>query len=106
MSSFDLWIIVLACSAATFIWRVLGVVFAQRIDVGGAVFEWVSCVSYAMVAGLIFRMLVFPDNDLGAVPIEFRAIALAVGFGVYYLFKQALLPAVLAGSFTMMALVY
>ena len=106
MSSYELWLIVLGCSLATFIWRFMGVLFVQRIDPEGAVFEWVGCVSYAMVAGLIFRMLVFPDNELANVPFLSRGIAIAARFGVYYLFKQALLPGVLAGSICLMLLVY
>ncbi|MFT5112019.1 MAG: branched-subunit amino acid transport protein [Parasphingorhabdus sp.] len=106
MSSSDLWMIVLGCGLATFMWRFIGVLFVRRIDPEGAVFEWVSCVSYAMVAGLIFRMLIFPDNELAVVSLGFRGIAIATGFGVYYLFKQSLLPGLLAGSLTLMLLVY
>jgi branched-subunit amino acid transport protein len=48
-----LWIVVLACCLATFVWRGLGVVVARRIDANGAVFRWITCVSYAMVAGVL-----------------------------------------------------
>ena len=102
----ELWVIVLACSGATFLWRFFGVVFGQQIDPNGAVFEWVSAVSYAMVAGLIFRFLVFPDNELANVSIWVRAAAAAVGFGVFFVFKQSFLLGCVAGSATMMLLVY
>ena len=60
----SLWWVVLACSAATFFWRALGVLVTRRIDADGALFRWVTCVSYAMVAGLIFRMIVMPESEL------------------------------------------
>ncbi len=64
MQAESLWLIVLACAAATFVWRALGVVVVKRIDAGGALFQWVTCVSYAMVAGLIFRMIIMPESLL------------------------------------------
>jgi branched-subunit amino acid transport protein len=48
-----LWMIVLGCAAATFVWRFLGVLVVRRINANGAIFQWISCVSYAMVAGVL-----------------------------------------------------
>jgi branched-subunit amino acid transport protein len=53
MAADSFWLIVLACAAATFVWRALGVLVARRIDANGAFFRWVTCVSYAMVAGVL-----------------------------------------------------
>ena len=106
MSDQWLWVIVLACSFATFVWRFMGVVFARRIDPSGPLFEWVSCLSYAMVAGLSFRLLILPENELAAVGLEYRVLAIAIAFGCYYLFKRLLIAGVLAGSGSMMLIVY
>ncbi len=62
-----MWSIVLGCAAATFLWRGLGVAVVRRIDADGAIFQWVNCVSYAMVAGLIFRMIILPQSELAKV---------------------------------------
>ena len=62
-----LWVVVVASGLATFVWRALGVVVVRRIDPRGAFFQWITCVSYAMVAGLIFRMLILPESELAEI---------------------------------------
>jgi len=105
MSSETLWLIVLGCFAATFVWRVLGVVVVKRIDPDGAVFEWVTCVSYAMVAGLIFRMIIMPESELADVPLLIRCAALSIAFAAYFIFRRMLLAGVLAGSVSLSLMV-
>jgi branched-subunit amino acid transport protein len=99
------WVIVLACGAATFVWRALGVLVARRIDANGAFFRWITCVSYAMVAGLIFRMIMLPESDLADVSLPIRLAAVAIAFGAYFLFKRRLVAGVLAGGSSLSALV-
>ena len=99
------WVIVLACGAATFVWRALGVIVARRIDTNGAFFRWITCVSYAMVAGLIFRMIILPESDLADVSLAIRIAAVAIAFGAYYLFQRRLVAGVLAGGLSLSALV-
>jgi branched-subunit amino acid transport protein len=99
------WLIVLACAAATFVWRALGVMVARRIDANGAFFQWITCVSYAMVAGLIFRMIILPESDLAGVSLPIRIAAVAIAFAAYFLFKRRLVAGVLAGGLSLSALV-
>ena len=105
MAADSFWLIVLACAAATFVWRALGVLVARRIDATGAFFRWVTCVSYAMVAGLIFRMIILPESDLAGVSLPVRIAAVAIAFGAYFLFKRRLVAGVLAGGVSLSALV-
>lgn len=98
MSNLQMWSVVVLSGLATFLWRFLGVVFARRIDSAGAVFQWVTCVSYAMVAGLVFRMIVLPSNDLAEVPMWARLLAVAIAFATYFATRRRLLPGVVAGS--------
>ena len=105
MAADSLWLIVLACAAATFLWRALGVLVARRIDANGAFFRWVTCVSYAMVAGLIFRMIILPESDLAGVSLPVRIAAVAIAFGAYFLFRRRLVAGVLAGGLSLSALV-
>ena len=105
MAADSLWLIVLACAAATFVWRALGVLVARRIDANGAFFRWITCVSYAMVAGLIFRMIILPGSDLANVSLPIRIAAVAIAFGAYFLFRRRLVVGVLAGGFSLSALV-
>ncbi len=100
-----LWIIVLGCFAATFFWRVLGVIVVKKIDPDGPIFEWVTCVSYAMVAGLIFRMIMMPESELANVPLIIRIAALGFAFSAYFVFRRMLLAGVLAGSVSLSVMV-
>jgi len=105
MSNESLWLIVLGCIAATFFWRLLGVIVVRKIDPAGAIFEWVTCVSYAMVAGLIFRMIMMPESELASVPLIVRIVALGIAFGAYFVFRRMLLAGVLAGSVSLSVMV-
>lgn len=105
MSDEMLWMIVLGCSAATFFWRFLGVLVVRKINPEGALFEWVSCVSYAMVAGLIFRMIMMPESELATVALPIRVAAVVIAFVAYFAFKRMLLAGVLAGSVSLSLMV-
>ncbi len=105
MPAESLWSIVLCCGAATFVWRALGVVVVKRIDATGPIFQWVTCVSYAMVAGLVFRMIIMPESELANVSLPIRMSALVIAFAAYYLFKRRLVAGVLAGGLSLSAFV-
>ena len=91
------WLLVTASIAATYVWRGAGVYCATRIDPQGRLFAWVSCVSYALLAGLIARMIVLPVGALNSTPLIDRLLAVGLSFAVYYLVRRRPLPAVLAG---------
>jgi branched-subunit amino acid transport protein len=105
MTTESLWVIVLACAAATFAWRAMGVLVTRRIDANGALFRWITCVSYAMVAGLIFRMLAMPESELANVSLPVRITAVAIVFAAYFAFKRRLVAGVLAGGLSLSAMV-
>lgn len=98
MNSQTLWFIVIGSILATFIWRFLGAAVVKKIPAQGDFFEWVTCVSYAMVAGLVFRMIMMPQSELAALSIGVRVSAVAFAFAAYFLFKRNLLAGVVAGS--------
>ena len=105
MPTETLWLIVLGCAAATFVWRFLGVIVVRRIDANGAIFQWISCVSYAMVAGLIFRMLIIPESQLAEVSPAIRVAAVVIAFVAYFRFSRRLVAGVLAGGVSLSAMV-
>jgi len=105
MQAETLWLIVLGCGAATFVWRFLGVVVVKRIDANGAIFQWITCVSYAMVAGLIFRMVIMPESQLAGVSLLIRIAAVAIAFAAYFLFRRRLVAGVLAGGVSLSTMV-
>ena len=97
-----LWLLVLLCIAATYFWRGLGVLLSARIDPNGAVFQWVSCVSYAMLAGLIARMIVLPLGSLAGTELSDRLICTALGFLVFFLCGRRVLPGLTVGVVALM----
>ncbi len=105
MANEFLWPVVIGCAAATFLWRALGVVVVRRIDAQGAFFEWVTCVSYAMVAGLIFRMIMMPESELAGVSLPVRCGSVAIAFAAYFLSRRRLVVGVLAGGISLSAMV-
>jgi branched-subunit amino acid transport protein len=99
-----LWLLLVLSIAATYFWRGLGALLSARIDPQGAVFQWVSCVSYAMLAGLIARMTVLPLGGLAETPLFDRLAAMGLGFAVFYLTRHKILLGVAAGAAAFMAL--
>ena len=98
--------VMLVCAVAgTYLWRALGVAFSARIEPDGALFRWVSCVSYAMLAALISRMTVMPLGSLAETPISFRLGAMAVAILVFFLARRGMLSGVVAGVGSFIALV-
>lgn len=91
------WLVLLGAIAATYLWRALGVVLASRIDPNGAIFQWVGCVSYAMLAGLISRMTILPLGALAEAALWVRLLAMAFAFVVFFAVGKRMLPAVFAG---------
>ncbi len=96
-TSADLWLLLGLGIAATYLWRGLGVTLSARLDPEGLVFEWVTCVSYAMLAGLVSRMTVMPLGGLAETALTDRLVATALGFLVFFLLRRRILPGIAAG---------
>ena len=81
-------IIILLSILATYIWRFTGVLVSRHIDPQGTVFEWVSCVAYAMLAGLMARVLIYPAGVLEETLLTHRLIAMTVGLVVFIVLRK------------------
>jgi branched-subunit amino acid transport protein len=88
---------------ATEVWRWLGLAVGSRLDVSGALFQWVRAVATALVSGLCARMLLFPAGALGAVPTTARLVAFAGGVGLYLLLGRNVAAGIAAGVILLMA---
>lgn len=99
----DLWLfaLIVAAGLGSYIWRGLGVWLSGRVTLESPVLRWVTCVSYAMLAALIARMLMMPEGPLAAAPLIDRVIGCAVGLAALFLFKRNTLLAVLIGAGTL-----
>lgn len=91
------WTVVLLAMAATYLCRGGGVLFSARIDPEGAVFRWASCVSYAMLAGLVSRMMVLPLGGLGETALADRLLPFGLALAVFFLAGRRVFPAVALG---------
>ena len=100
------WGLLLLSILATYVWRALGVPLSAHIQPDSAVFQWISCVSYAMVAGLIARMTVLPLGALAETSLIDRLGAMGLAFAVFFIFRRRLLPAAALGVAVFSLLVY
>jgi branched-subunit amino acid transport protein len=102
----DLWLLVIAGSIVTYMWRALGVLLSGRIKTDTDLFNWVACVAYAMVAGLIMRIVVLPTGLLAATLLGHRLIACALALAAFYACRRNLFVAVVVGALTLTLLNY
>ncbi len=102
----ELWLLVLVCTLTTYLWRGLGVLLAGRIEAGGDIFNWVACVAYSMVAGLIMRIIIMPTGLLASSLLVHRLIACGLGLAAFYACRRNLFVAVGVGALTLTVLDY
>lgn len=93
----DLWPLMLACGAATYLWRGLGVLLSGRLEPRSALFEWVACVAYALIAGLIARIIVMPSGLLAQTAMADRLLACAAAFMAYRLARGNMFVGLICG---------
>ena len=91
--------VVMAIAAAvTYFWRALGVALSGRIDVESPLFDWVACVAYALLAGLIARMIILPVGPLATTPTADRIAAAVIALAIFFLTRRNMGLGVLAGA--------
>lgn len=66
----------------TYLWRFLGVAFSGRINTDSGLFRWMSCVAYAMLAGLVARIMLMPVGLLEQAPVAARMLAVALATAI------------------------
>jgi branched-subunit amino acid transport protein len=106
MTNLEIWVLLAGAFAVTYAWRAAGAILGSRIDFEGAAFRWFSAVAYAMLAGLIARMLLLPQGGLAETPLVDRLGATAVALLVFFLARRNMLLAVLAGAATLAFLTF
>ena len=95
----ELWLLLALCGLATYLWRGPGVLLSAGIDPRSEAFTWISCVAYAIIAGVVSRMLVMPTGALAETTALERALGSAAALGAYYwLTRRNLLLGVAAGA--------
>ncbi|WP_419902572.1 AzlD domain-containing protein [Kiloniella sp.] len=85
-------------AAVTYFWRGLGVAVSGKIDKDSALFRWVTCVAYALLAGLIARMILLPIGPLAELGLSQRSGATIISLAVFFLTRKNLLAGVASGA--------
>jgi len=75
------------------------VLISVGIEPRSEAFTWISCVAYAIIAGVVARMLVMPTGVLAETAMPERAIGAAAALLVYFrLTKRNLFAGIAAGA--------
>jgi len=97
--------IITLAALASFASRALGTALSGRILADSPVIEWITAVTYALMAGLVARMILLPIGALDETPDGIRLSAAATCLAVFFLSRKNIGLGVMAGSLTLMALV-
>lgn len=102
----EILILVLSCAVATYAWRGLGVLLSGRIRTDSELFNWVACVAFAMVAGLIMRVVVMPTGMLAMSVLADRLLACVLALLAFYVSRKNLFVGVITGVIVVVAAGY
>jgi len=98
MSETAIWLLIAGAFVVTYMWRGLGVAVGGGMSLDGPLFRWVAAVAYAMLAGLIARMIILPLGALAATPLSERLLAAAIALLVFLFSRRNMLLAVFSGA--------
>jgi branched-subunit amino acid transport protein len=87
-STFDLWLIIAISFLATYVWRFLGIVIANHLHPDSALSRWFACVAYAVLAGIIARMIVVQEGALAEAPVIDKLLGIAIGLAIFFMAKR------------------
>ncbi|MEM7169992.1 MAG: AzlD domain-containing protein [Pseudomonadota bacterium] len=90
--------IMIGAALVTYAWRGLGVFLSGRMAADSSWFEWVGCVAYALLAGLIARMIILPEGPLAQAAAADRIGAAIFTLAIFYLTRRNLALGVIAGA--------
>ncbi len=98
-------LLVIACGAGTYLWRGLGVAVSSQLGPDSELFAWVGCVAFAMLAGLVSRIVLMPSGPLEQTQLWQRLAATAIALVAYLVItKRNLLVGVLTSAAAMYVL--
>lgn len=78
-SVYESWAIIALAALATGGWRLSGLLLADLIKPESWLMRWVNAVAHAMVAAVLFLIMVHPTGVLATTTMESRLICLALG---------------------------
>ncbi|HVJ40748.1 MAG TPA: AzlD domain-containing protein [Dongiaceae bacterium] len=96
-----IWPYLLTGVLVTYLWRGLGVLLSGRINADSPAMRWFAAVAYAMLAGLIARLIILPAGPLAHVALWERSAAAIAALIVYLLTRRNIVFGVAAGTMTL-----
>ena len=94
-----MWAALIAACIGTYFWRGLGVFLSGKISQDSELFNWLSAVTYAMVAALTLRIILLPVGLLATVPMSVRIIVSVLAILVMISKREKrMVPALLTGT--------
>jgi branched-subunit amino acid transport protein len=90
-------VVLIVGAIATYLPRCAGVFISGRIQANSPIFNWFGCVAYALLAGMVARMIVLPVGPLNDVSLELRVISAIGAVTVFYLSRRNVLLSVFSG---------
>lgn len=104
IQGWGLWTALAGACIGTYICRAMGVMLSGRINQDSEIFRWLGAVTYAMVAALTIKMILFPIGMLNTIPIWIRLLISMLSIGVMISSPtRRLVPALLAGTILMIS---
>jgi branched-subunit amino acid transport protein len=104
IQGWGLWTALAGACIGTYICRAMGVMLSGRINQDSEIFRWLGAVTYAMVAALTIKMILFPIGMLNTVPIWIRLLISILSIGVMISSPtRRLVPALLTGTILMIS---
>ena len=79
-----IWMGLVFSAAATYCWRLLGVLAVRRIPVAGPILLWVRAVATALITALVARFIYAPSGLLADTAFASRGLALAAAVIGYF----------------------
>ncbi|PLX36837.1 MAG: branched-chain amino acid transport [Hyphomicrobiales bacterium] len=90
--------ILIAGALPTYFWRWLGVLLAGKLHEDSELLKWVKAVATTLIAGVIARLVLFPNGALVEVPLWLRIAAIAGGFTIAFMPRGHMLAGIVAGE--------
>ncbi len=100
------WPYLLVGVLVTYVWRGLGVMLSGRLNADSPLLRWVAAVAYAMLAGLIARLIILPAGPMAAASLTARLIAAGMTLIVYLITRRNIVFGVTAGTLTLILELY
>ena len=93
-------------AAATYASRAAGAFLSGKVGTESAVIDWITCVTYALLAGLVVRMIWMPVGALASTPDWMRFAAAATGLAVFIVASKSVGLGVLSGTLMLIVLTW